>query len=396
MLARLCSRPDIQAGRLVWRRDPAALPLNPRPGRPMEPWPLREWGFWSFQEQVMGYRVAVVGATGAVGREMLKTLAERNFPVSEVIALASGRSAGQEVSFGEKTVLKVQNLEKFDFRGTDIGLFSPGASVSAVHAPRAAAAGCVVIDNTSQFRMEPDVPLVVPEVNPQHLKNFSKRNIIANPNCSTIQMVVALKPLHEIARIKRVVVSTYQSVSGAGKEAMDELFNQTRAMYVNDPARPEQFTKPIAFNCIPHIDKFMDDGFTKEEWKMAAETRKILDPDIAVIATCVRVPVFIAHSEAVHVEFEGPITESQAWDALRDAPGVQVIDKREDGGYITQLDAAGEDAVYVSRLRRDPTVPHGLAFWCVSDNLRKGAALNTVQIAEALVAQGLIAEKRAA
>ncbi|MBV1797837.1 aspartate-semialdehyde dehydrogenase [Siccirubricoccus sp. G192] len=344
----------------------------------------------------MGYRVAVVGATGAVGREMLKTLAERNFPVSEVIALASGRSAGQEVSFGEKTVLKVQNLEKFDFRGTDIGLFSPGASVSAVHAPRAAAAGCVVIDNTSQFRMEPDVPLVVPEVNPQHLKNFSKRNIIANPNCSTIQMVVALKPLHEIARIKRVVVSTYQSVSGAGKEAMDELFNQTRAMYVNDPARPEQFTKPIAFNCIPHIDKFMDDGFTKEEWKMAAETRKILDPDIAVVATCVRVPVFIAHSEAVHVEFEGPITESQAWDALRDAPGVQVIDKREDGGYVTQLDAAGEDAVYVSRLRRDPTVPHGLAFWCVSDNLRKGAALNTVQIAEALVAQGLIAEKRAA
>jgi aspartate-semialdehyde dehydrogenase len=344
----------------------------------------------------MGYRVAVVGATGAVGREMLKTLAERNFPVSEVIALASGRSAGQEVSFGEKTVLKVQNLEKFDFRGTDIGLFSPGASVSAVHAPRAAAAGCVVIDNTSQFRMEPDVPLVVPEVNPQHLKNFARRNIIANPNCSTIQMVVALKPLHAIARIKRVVVSTYQSVSGAGKEAMDELFNQTRAMYVNDPARPEQFTKPIAFNCIPHIDKFMDDGFTKEEWKMAAETRKILDPDIAVIATCVRVPVFIAHSEAVHVEFEGPITEAEAWEALRDAPGVQVIDKREDGGYVTQLDAAGEDAVYVSRLRRDPTVPHGLAFWCVSDNLRKGAALNAVQIAEALVAQGLIAEKRAA
>jgi aspartate-semialdehyde dehydrogenase len=343
----------------------------------------------------MGYRVAVVGATGAVGREMLKTLAERNFPVSEVIALASGRSAGQEVSFGEKTVLKVQNLEKFDFRGTDIGLFSPGASVSAVHAPRAAAAGCVVIDNTSQFRMEPDVPLVVPEVNPHHLKNVTKRNIIANPNCSTIQMVVVLKPLHQIARIRRVVVATYQSVSGAGKEAMDELFNQTRAMYVNDPARPEQFTKPIAFNCIPHIDKFMDDGFTKEEWKMAAETRKILDPDIAVIATCVRVPVFIAHSEAVHVEFESPITEAQAWDVLRDAPGVQVIDKREDGGYVTQLDAAGEDAVYVSRLRRDPTVPHGLAFWCVSDNLRKGAALNAVQIAEALVAQGLLVQKAA-
>jgi aspartate-semialdehyde dehydrogenase len=343
----------------------------------------------------MGYRVAVVGATGAVGRELLKTLAERNFPVSEVIPLASGRSAGQEVSFGEKTVLKVQNLEKFDFRGTDIGLFSPGASVSAVHAPRAAAAGCVVIDNTSQFRMEPDVPLVVPEVNPHHLKNFAKRNIIANPNCSTIQMVVALKPLHQIARIKRVVVSTYQSVSGAGKEAMDELFNQTRAIYVNDTAQPEQFTKPIAFNCIPHIDKFMDDGSTKEEWKMVAETRKILDPDIAVVATCVRVPVFIGHAEAVHVEFEQPITEQQAWDALREAPGVQVVDKREDGGYVTQTEAAGEDAVYVSRLRRDPTVPHGLAFWCVADNLRKGAALNAVQIAEALVAQGLLARKAA-
>ena len=344
----------------------------------------------------MGYRVAVVGATGAVGREMLKTLAERNFPVSEVIALASGRSAGQEVSFGEKTVLKVQNLEKFDFKGVDIGLFSPGAAVSAVHAPRAAAAGCVVIDNTSHFRMEPDIPLVVPEVNPHALKQFSKRNIIANPNCSTIQMVVALKPLHRIARIRRVVVATYQSVSGAGKEAMDELFNQTRAVYVNDPATPEQFTKPIAFNCIPHIDKFMEDGSTKEEWKMAVETRKILDPDIAVIATCVRVPVFIGHAEAVHVEFDSPITESQAWDALREAPGVQVVDKREDGGYVTQTEAAGEDAVYVSRLRRDPTVPHGLAFWCVSDNLRKGAALNAVQIAEALVEQGLIARKKAA
>jgi len=344
----------------------------------------------------MGYRVAVVGATGAVGREMLKTLAERNFPVSEVIALASGRSAGQEVSFGEKSVLKVRNLETFDFKGVDIGLFSPGASVSAVHAPRAAAAGCVVIDNTSQFRMEPDIPLVVPEVNPHHLKQFSKRNIIANPNCSTIQMVVALKPLHAISRIKRVVVATYQSVSGAGKEAMDELFNQTRAVYVNDQAAPEQFTKPIAFNCIPHIDKFMEDGSTKEEWKMVVETRKILDPDIAVIATCVRVPIFISHAEAVHVEFEAPITEQQAWEALRDAPGVQVVDRREDGGYVTQTEATGEDAVYVSRLRRDPTVPHGLAFWCVADNLRKGAALNAVQIAEALVEQGLIARKRAA
>ena len=344
----------------------------------------------------MAFRVAVVGATGAVGREILKTLAERDFPVKEVVAIASGRSTGQEVSFGEKGVLKVQNLEKFDFRGTDIGLFSPGASVSAVHAPRAAEAGCVVIDNTSHFRMEPDVPLVVPEVNGHHLSRFSKRNIIANPNCSTIQMVVALKPLHDAARIRRVVVATYQSVSGAGKEGMDELFNQTRAVYVNDQSPPEQFTKTIAFNCIPHIDKFMDDGSTKEEWKMAVETRKILDPDIAVLATCVRVPVFVGHAEAVHVEFEGPMDEERARDLLRDAPGVLLVDRREDGGYVTPSEAAGEDAVYVSRLRRDPTVPHGLAFWCVSDNLRKGAALNAVQIAEALVEQGLIQAKRAA
>ena len=333
----------------------------------------------------MGYRVAVVGATGAVGREIIKTLAERNFPVSEVVALASARSVGQEISFGEKTVLKCRNLETFDFTGTDIGLFSPGAAISAVHAPRAAAAGCVVIDNTSHFRMEPDVPLVVPEVNPQALGQFRKRRIIANPNCSTIQMLVALKPLHEIARIKRVVVATYQSVSGSGKEAMDELFAQTKGSFVNDPPVIEQFTKQIAFNCIPHIDKFMDDGFTKEEWKMAAETRKILDPDIAVVATCVRVPVFIGHAEAVHVEFESPITEAQARAAWKKMPGLTVFDKREDAGYITQLDAVHEDDVYVSRLRRDPTVPHGLAFWCVSDNLRKGAALNAVQIAEALV-----------
>ncbi|CAA9209666.1 MAG: Aspartate-semialdehyde dehydrogenase [uncultured Acetobacteraceae bacterium] len=344
----------------------------------------------------MAYRVAVVGATGAVGREILKTLAERDFPVKEVVALASGRSAGSELSFGEKGTLKVQNLEKFDFRGTDIGLFSPGASVSAVHAPRAAAAGCVVIDNTSHFRMEPDVPLVVPEVNPQALKRFSKRNIIANPNCSTIQMVVALKPLHDAARVRRVVVATYQSVSGAGKEGMDELFNQTRAVYVNDQAQPEQFPKAIAFNCIPHIDRFMDDGSTKEEWKMAVETRKILDPDISVAATCVRVPVFVGHAEAINVEFENPIDEEQARDLLREAPGVQLVDRREDGGYVTPSEAAGEDAVYVSRLRRDPTVPNGLAFWCVSDNLRKGAALNAVQIAEALVEQGLIQAKRAA
>jgi len=343
----------------------------------------------------MGYKVAVVGATGAVGREMLKTLAQRNFPASEVVALASGRSAGQQVSYGDDRVLTVQNLESFDFSGIDIGLFSPGASVSAVHAPRAAAAGCVVIDNTSHFRMEPDIPLVVPEVNPQALKGYAKRNIIANPNCSTIQMVVALKPLHQIARIKRVVVATYQSVSGAGKEAMDELYAQTKGSFVNDLKAPEQFTKPIAFNCIPHIDRFMDDGSTKEEWKMAVETRKILDPDIAVIATCVRVPVFVGHAEAVHVEFEGPISVAEALAAWRRAPGVTVVDRREDGGYMTQVEAAGEDDVFVSRLRKDPTVPHGLAFWCVSDNLRKGAALNAVQIAETLIARGFLSKRAA-
>lgn len=344
----------------------------------------------------MGYRVAVVGATGAVGREMLKTLAERNFPVSEVAAVASGRSAGHEVSFGEKTVLKVQSLDRFDFRGWDIGLFSPGASVSAVHAPRAAAAGCVVIDNTSQFRMDPDIPLVVPEVNPQALRNFAKRNIIANPNCSTIQMVVALKPLHDQWTIKRVVVATYQSVSGAGKEAMDELFNHTKKVFVSEGEKPEQFTKEIAFNVIPHIDRFMDDGQTKEEWKMTVETKKILDPDIAVHATCVRVPVFIGHGEAVNVEFAQPVTAGEARAALREAPGVEVVDVREDGGYVTPLESAGEDPVFVSRIRKDPTVTNGLSFWCVSDNLRKGAALNAVQIAETLVAQGMLTKKVAA
>ncbi len=337
----------------------------------------------------MGYRVAVVGATGAVGREILKTLAERDFPVDEIAALASPRSAGQEVSFGDKAVLKVKNLETFDFKGWDIGLFSPGAAVSAIHAPRAAAAGCLVIDNTSQFRMEHDVPLVVPEVNPQALGRI-RRGIIANPNCSTIQMVVALKPLHDRFRVKRVVVSTYQSVSGAGKDGMDELWAQSRAMYVNDPITPQEFTKQIAFNCIPQIDKFMDDGSTKEEWKMAVETRKILGPDILVQATCVRVPVFIGHSEAVTVEFELPVTASDARNILRDAPGVVVMDTREDGGYITPADCAGEDAVFVSRIRKDPTVEHGLSFWCVSDNLRKGAALNAVQIAEAVIAQKLL------
>ena len=337
----------------------------------------------------MGYRVAVVGATGAVGREILKTLAERNFPVDEAVALASARSAGQEVSFGEKTVLKVKNLDTFDFKGWDIALFSPGAAVSAIHAPRAAAAGCLVIDNTSQFRMDPDVPLVVPEVNPQALARIP-RGIVANPNCSTVQLVVALKPLHDEFRIKRVVVSTYQSVSGAGKDGMDELWAQSRAMYVNDPPTVQEFTKQIAFNCIPHIDCFMDDGSTKEEWKMAVETRKIMGADIAVHATCVRVPVFIGHSEAVNVEFELPVTAGEARAALREAPGVVVMDTREDGGYITPQECAGEDAVFVSRIRKDPTVPHGLSFWCVSDNLRKGAALNAVQIAETVVAQKLL------
>jgi aspartate-semialdehyde dehydrogenase len=343
----------------------------------------------------MAYRVAVVGATGAVGREMLKTLAERNFPVSEVIALASGRSAGAQVSFGDSKTLTVQSLEKFDFTGCDFGLFSPGASVSAIHAPRAGAQGCVVIDNTSQFRMDEDVPLVVPEVNPQDLRWFNKRNIIANPNCSTIQMVVALKPLHDEFRIKRVVVSTYQSVSGAGKEAMDELYGHTKSVYVHEQSAPQQFTKEIAFNCIPHIDKFMDDGATKEEWKMMVETKKILDPAIAVHATCVRVPVFIGHGEAVNVEFEKPVAPGEARALLREAPGVEVVDVREDGGYVTQLECAGEDAVFVSRIRRDPTVENGLSFWCVSDNLRKGAALNAVQIAETMIAMGLIRKKAA-
>ncbi len=337
----------------------------------------------------MAYRVAVVGATGAVGREILKTLAERDFPVREVAAVASARSTGQEVSFGDKAVLKVKNLDTFDFKGWDIGLFSPGASVSAIHAPRAAAAGCLVIDNTSQFRMEHDVPLVVPEVNPEALGRI-RRGIVANPNCSTIQMVVALKPLHDRFRVKRVVVSTYQSVSGAGKEGMDELWAQSRAMYVNDPVTAQEFTKPIAFNCIPHIDKFMDDGSTKEEWKMAVETRKILGSEILVQATCVRVPVFIGHSEAVTVEFHEPVTAADARAILRDAPGVVVMDSRDDGGYMTPADCVGEDAVFVSRIRRDPTVEHGLSFWCVSDNLRKGAALNAVQIAEVVVAQGLL------
>jgi aspartate-semialdehyde dehydrogenase len=332
----------------------------------------------------MAYKVAVVGATGNVGREMLGILAERNFPVSEVYAVASARTAGNEVSFGEDDVLKVQDLEKFDFKGVDIALFSPGAKVSAVHAPRAAKAGAVVIDNTSFFRMDKDVPLVVPEVNPQAIAQHTKKGIIANPNCSTIQMVVALKPLHDLAKIKRVVVATYQSVSGAGRAAMDELFTQTRGIYVNDAPKPELFTKQIAFNVIPHIDIFMDDGSTKEEWKMVGETKKILDPEIAVTATCVRVPVFIGHAEAVNIECERPIDEDAARKALQNAEGIVVVDHRANEGYVTPEEAAGEDPVYVSRIRKDPTVPNGLNLWVVADNLRKGAALNAVQIAEVL------------
>ncbi|HLB06222.1 MAG TPA: aspartate-semialdehyde dehydrogenase [Alphaproteobacteria bacterium] len=333
----------------------------------------------------MGYKVAVVGATGAVGHELLRILAEREFPADEVVALASEKSAGKEVSFGEHKVLKVKALENFDFSGTDIGLFTPGAKVSAVHAPRAAQAGCIVIDNTSQFRLDKDVPLVVPEINGEAIGQFRQRNIIANPNCSTIQMVMALKPLHDIARIKRVVVATYQSVSGAGREAMDELYNQTRAVYMNEHPEPQVMTKRIAFNLIPHIDVFLDDGRTKEEWKLAEETKKILDPEIAVSATCVRVPVFIGHSEAVNVEFHEPITLRQALEAFEDAPGIQVIDAHEDGAYITPIECVGEDATFVSRIRIDPTVRHGLSMWVVSDNLRKGAALNAIQIAEQLV-----------
>jgi aspartate-semialdehyde dehydrogenase len=340
----------------------------------------------------MGFKVAVVGATGVVGHEMLSILAERDFPADEVFAVASERSAGAEVSFGEDAVLKVRDLDQFDFKGVDIALFSPGAKVSAVHAPRAAKAGAVVIDNTSQFRMDPDVPLVVAEVNPAAIAQYKKRGIIANPNCSTMQLVVALKPLHDRARIKRVVVATYQSVSGAGRDAMDELFNQTRSVYVNDPIKKEQFTKQIAFNVIPHIDVFMEDGATKEEWKMAVETRKILDPDIAVTATCVRVPVFIGHAEAVNVEFEQPLDEDEARKLLKAAPGISIVDHRVDEGYVTPQESAGEDPVYVSRIRKDPTVSNGLNLWVVADNLRKGAALNAVQIAE-ILARDYLAEK---
>ncbi|MBM3551443.1 MAG: aspartate-semialdehyde dehydrogenase [Alphaproteobacteria bacterium] len=343
----------------------------------------------------MAYKVAVVGATGNVGREMLDILAERRFPVSEVVALASSRSIGTEVSFGDRT-LKCKALDTYDFSDVDICLMSAGGAIAKEWAPRIGAQGCVVIDNSSAWRMDPDVPLVVPEVNAAAAAGFAKKNIIANPNCSTAQLVVALKPLHDAATIKRVVVSTYQSVSGAGKEGMDELFAQTRSVFVSDSIEAKKFPKRIAFNLIPHIDVFMEDGFTKEEWKMVAETKKILDPKIKLVATCVRVPVFIGHSEAVNIEFEKPISADEARDILREAPGVLVIDKREAGGYITPHEAAGEDATYVSRIREDPTVDNGLVLWCVADNLRKGAALNAVQIAEALMNRKLIAPKKKA
>ncbi|WP_120495741.1 aspartate-semialdehyde dehydrogenase [Kiloniella sp. EL199] len=333
----------------------------------------------------MGHKIAVMGATGAVGREVLTTLSERGFDINNITVLASSRSTGTKVSFGEEGELTVQNLADFDFNGIDIVLSSPGGAVSAEYSPKAAAAGAVVIDNTSYFRMDPDVPLIVPEVNPEALAGYKKRNIIANPNCSTIQMVHVLKPLHELGLIKRVVVSTYQAVSGSGKDAMDELFNQTRGIFVNDPVKKECFTKQIAFNVIPHIDVFMEDGYTKEEWKMMVETKKILDPKIKVTATCVRVPVFIGHSEAVSIEFEKEVTVEQAREALKDTPGISVIDYRQDEGYVTPQEAQGEDPTFVSRIRVDPTVENGLSLWIVADNLRKGAALNAVQIAELLI-----------
>jgi len=337
----------------------------------------------------MSYKVAVVGATGNVGREMLGVLVERLFPASEVVALASSRSVGTNVSFGEGT-LKIKSLEHYDFKGTDIVLMSAGSAVSKVWSPKIAAQGAIVIDNSSCWRMDRGVPLIVPEVNAHALDAGIPKGIVANPNCSTAQLVVALKPLHDAAHIKRVVVATYQSVSGAGRDAMDELFRQTRSVLVADPMEVVLFTKQIAYNVIPHIGNFLDSGYTQEEWKMMVETQKILDPDIQLTVTCVRVPVFIGHSEAVNVEFDNPITAAQARAILREAPGVLVIDKHEDGGYITPVEAAGEDATYVSRIRKDPTVEHGLSLWVVSDNLRKGAALNAVQIAECLINRKLL------
>ncbi len=337
----------------------------------------------------MGYSVAIVGATGNVGREMLSILDEREFPIDEVHAVASRRSLGTEVSFGDRT-LKCQDLEQFDFSKVDFCLMSAGSAVSREWSPRIARAGAVVIDNSSCWRYDSDVPLVVPEVNPDAVAGFRKKGIIANPNCSTAQLVVALKPLHDVARIKRVVVSTYQSVSGAGKEAMDELWTQTRGIFVTDTPEPQHFTKQIAFNVIPHIDVFMEDGSTKEEWKMLAETKKMLDPAIKLTATCVRVPVFVGHAEAVNIEFESPLGAEEATSILREAPGIMVVDKHEDGGYVTPVECVGDFATFISRIREDSTVENGLNLWCVSDNLRKGAALNTVQIAETVVNRGLL------
>jgi aspartate-semialdehyde dehydrogenase len=343
----------------------------------------------------MGYKVAIVGATGNVGREMLAILAERTFPADEVVALASRRSLGTEVSYGDRT-LKVKALDHCDFSDIDICLMSAGSPVAKEWAPKIAAAGAVVIDNSSCWRYDSDVPLIVPEVNADAIAGFRKRGIIANPNCSTAQLVVALKPLHDKARIKRVVVATYQSVSGAGKEAMDELFSQTKAVFTLGEIESKKFSKRMAFNVIPHIDVFMEDGFTREEWKMVAETKKILDPKIKLVATCVRVPVFIGHSEAINIEFEQPISADEARNILRTAPGIIVIDKHEPGGYVTPYECVGEDATYISRVREDATVENGLVLWCVSDNLRKGAALNAVQIAECLINRKLIQAKKKA
>ena len=345
----------------------------------------------------MGYRVVVAGATGNVGREMVNILAEREFPADEIAVLASSRSQGEQIEYGDTgRMLKVRNIEHFDPEGWDMALFAIGSEATAVYAPKFAAAGCVVIDNSSLYRMDPDVPLIVPEVNADAIDGYRAKNIIANPNCSTAQMVVALKPLHDAATIKRVVVATYQSVSGAGKVGMDELFEQSRNIFVGDPAVPTKFTKQIAFNVIPHIDSFLDDGSTKEEWKMVVETKKILGSTIKVVATCVRVPVFVGHSEALNVEFERELSAEDAQNLLRESPGIMLIDKREDGGYITPIEAAGDDATYVSRVREDPTVENGLSLWCVADNLRKGAALNTVQIAEMLVNRKLLKRQQAA
>jgi aspartate-semialdehyde dehydrogenase len=333
----------------------------------------------------MGYRVVVAGATGNVGREMVNILADREFPADEVALLASSRSVGEQIEYGETgRMIKVQNIEHFDPAGWDMALFAIGSEATKVYAPKFAAAGCTVIDNSSLYRMDPDVPLIVPEVNPEAVDGYRAKNIIANPNCSTAQMVVALKSLHDFAKIKRVVVATYQSVSGAGKQGMDELFEQSRNIFVGDPAVPTKFTKQIAFNVIPHIDSFLDDGSTKEEWKMVVETKKIMDPKIKVTATCVRVPVFVGHSEAINIEFENEISAEDAQRILREAPGVMLVDKREDGGYVTPIECVGEYATYISRVREDSTVENGINLWCVSDNLRKGAALNAVQIAELL------------